>query len=376
MALGKITVNALNLAQGDFPTVERYFLYVGVAPTNVGNIVFINGDTDLDTVLGSATSDLKTQLKAAKANAGQNWACVAAPVANGALWAPAVDKAMNQDVKVEAIVICSPVTAAADLTAMQTKASDINATFGRRLFFMASAIAIDPTAGTGQTWSAYITAMTALVSGVSANRVVVVPRISADALGILAGRLCNDQASVADTPMRVQTGALIGLSPEGLAVDKDGVRYNNAHAKALNDVRFSVPQLYADYPGVFWSDGQTLDAPTGDYAVIENLRTVDKAARAVRLVLISLVGDRRFNSTTVGEAWAINNLMRPLREMSKSYTFNGIPFPSELKAPVDGDVAINWVTHTRVEVYMLARMFEIPKEITANIVLDLSAPTA
>lgn len=376
MALGKITVNALNLAQGAFPTVEKYFLFVGVAPNNQGNIVFLNGDSDLDAELGATSSDLKTQVKAAKDNAGQNWACVAAPVANGALWSPAVDKAMNQDVKIEAVVVCSAIAAAADLTAMQTKANDINATFGRRMFFMASAVAIDPTPTTGQSWSTYITALTPLVSGISALRVMLVPRITDNALGVIAGRLCNDQTSVADSPMRVETGALVDLDITGLAADKDGIRYNNAHAKALNDLRFSVPQLYADYPGVFWGDGQTLDAPAGDYQVIENLRTVDKAARAVRLVLISLVGNRRFNSSPIGEAWAISKLMRPLLEMSKSYSFGGIPFPAELKASVDGDVAISWVTNSRVEVFMRARMYETPKEITANIVLDLSAPTA
>jgi hypothetical protein len=372
MALGKVTVNALNLSQGAFPTVEKYFLFVGVAPSNVGTLVFLNTDSDLDAALGVASSDLKTQIKAAKANAGQNWACVAAPVVDGTLWAPAVDKAMNEAVKVEAVVVCSPVTAAANITAMQTKALDINTSFGRRVFFMASTIAIDPTAGTGQTWSTYITAQTALVTGLKCERVVVVPRIYTDSLGILAGRLCNYSTSIADTPMRIETGALVGQDITTLPLDNTGVRYNNAHAKALNDLRFSVPQLYADYPGVYWTDGQTLDAPAGDYQVIENLRVVDKAARAVRIVLISLVGNRRFNSSPIGEAWAIINLMRPLLEMSRSYTFAGIPFPAELQVPKDGDVAIQWITNTQVQVFLKVRPFSIPKDITANIVLDLS----
>lgn len=376
MALGKITVNALNLAQGDFPTVEKYFLFVGVAPNKVGELVFLNADSDLDTELGAAASDLKTQLLAARANAGENWGCVAAPVADGALWDAAVNKAMEADIRVEAVVICSPIAAATDLTAMQTKATNINTTYGRRLFFMAAAAAIDGTPTTGQTWAAYITAMTALTSGLKNDRVLVVPQIFADAAGILAGRLCHSGVSVADTPMRVETGAVVGRDKTNLPKDKDGVAYNNAHAKALNDQRFSVPQLYADYPGVYWSDGQTLDAPAGDFQVIENLRVVDKAARAVRLVLISLLGNRRFNSTPIGEAWAVHQLMRPLFEMSRSFAFKGIPFPAELKNPKDGDVQIQWKTHTRVEVYLIARMFEIPKDITANIVLDLEAPVS
>lgn len=376
MALGKVTVNALNLSQGAFPTVEKYFLFVGVAPNKVGELVFLNTDSDLDVELGAAESSLKTQLKAAKANAGQNWACVAAPVTDGALWDAAVNKAMEADLRVEAIVICSPIAAAADLTAMQTKATNINSTYGRRLFFMAATAAIDGTPTTGQTWAAYVTAQTALTATLKNDRVMPVPLIYPDAIGLLAGRLCNDQVSIADTPMRVATGAIVGRDSTTLPKDKDGIRYNNAHAKALNDQRFSVPQLYADYPGVYWTDGQTLDAPAGDYQVIENLRVVDKAARAVRIVLISLLGNRAFNSTPLGEAWAITKLMRPLLEMSRSVVFQGIPFPAELKEPKEGDIVIKWITHTTVKVYMKCRMFEIPKEIEANIILDLEAPVS
>lgn len=374
MALGKIAVNALNLNQGPFPTVEKYFLFIGVGLINQDTLLFLNTDSDLDTELGVADSELKRQVKAAKANAGQNWACCAVPVADGALWAPAFDMAMNNNVKIEACVICTPVAVQADLTAMQAKAEETNATFGRRLFFIAAADAIDPTLVTGQTWAAYIAALTALTATLSAMRVSVVPYIFADAVGIYAGRLCNYQTSVADTPMRVNTGSLVGQDQSTLPVDNTGIIYNNAHAKALNDQRFSVPQFYPDYEGVYWSDGQMLDVATGDYTVVENLRVIDKAARAVRLVLISLVGDRRFNSSPVGTAWAINKLMRPLREMSRSYDFQGIPFPAELTSPVDGDIAITWITRTQVEIFIIARPFEIPKDLTANIILDLSAP--
>lgn len=376
MALGKITVNALNLAQGEFPTVEKFFLFIGAGTTNQDTVLFLNTDSDLDAELGVATSELKTQILAAKANAGQNWACAAIPVSDGAQWSAAVDIAMNQDVRVEAIVVCTPVTAAAQLTAMQTKAELINSTYGRRVFFIANTREIDPTPSTGDSWSAFIAELTALVSGLSAYRVSVVARIFTDSIGIYAGRLCNDGVSVADSPLRVSTGPLVGVDQAGLPIDNLGIVYDNAHAKALNDQRFSVPQLYADYPGVFWSDGQTLDAPTGDYAAIENLRVVDKAARAVRLVLISLLGDRRFNSTPIGTDFAIAKLSRPLRDMSKSYSFFGIPFPADIYPPADNAIQIQFVTRTQVQVFMQVRPFEIPKDITANIILDLSAPVA
>lgn len=376
MSLGNVTVNALNLKQGPFPTVEKYFLFIGVGLTNQDTLLYLNTDSDLDIELGAPDSELKRQITAAKANAGQNWACAAIPVADGSLWDAAVDMAMNENLKAEAIVITTPVTAQSELTAMQAKALDLTATYGRRVFFIAAAAAIDPTPTTGQTWSAYIAAVNDLTNTLSAFRVTIVPYIYDDAVGIYAGRLCNDQTSVADTPMRVATGTLVGQDQSTLPKDMGNIIYNNAHAQALNDQRFSVPAFYADYEGVYWSDGQMLDVTTGDYTVVENLRVVDKAARAVRLVLIGLVGDRRFNSLPVGEAWAISKLMRPLREMSRSTVFQGIPFPAELKPPQDGDIVVTWVTRTQVEIFLKARPFEIPKSITANIVLDLSAPAA
>lgn len=371
--LGKVTVNALNLQQGPFPTVEKYFLFIGVGMVNQNKLLFLNTDSDLDDELGAAESQLKTQILAAKLNAGQNWACAAIPVEDGALWADAVDMAMNEDIRCEFIVLTTPVEVQADLTAMHAKAIDINATYGRRLGFLAAARSID---AQNETWSDYITSINDLSSDLIAERVSCVPYIYPDALGIYAGRLCNDQTSIADTPMRVATGSVIGQDHSTLPKDKNGVTYSNAHAKALNDQRFSVPAFYPDYPGVYWSDGQMFDTPTGDFQVIENLRVVDKAARAVRLVLIGLIGDRRFNSTPAGELWATGKMMRPLREMSRSTVFQGIPFPAEIKPPQDGDIVVTWITRTQVEVFMKARPFEIPKEITANIVLDLSAPTA
>jgi hypothetical protein len=376
MAVGRIQVNALNLMQGPFPTVEKYFLFIGVGATNVDQILYLNTDSDLDAELGEADSELKRQVVAAKANAGQNWAAAAIPVADGALWDAAVDFAMNNNIKVETIVVCTPVTEQAQLTAMHAKAMDLNTTYGRRAFFIAGARMIDSTPATGESWSEYINDIKDLTETLSAFRVSIVPYIYDDAVGIYAGRLCNAQVSVADTPMRVATGSIIGQDQSTLPTDKNGIIYSNAHAIALNNQRFSVPAFYSDYEGVYWSDGQLLDAVGGDFTVVENLRVIDKAARMVRIILIQLIGDRRFNSTASGEAWAIRKLSRPLKMMSKSTEFNGMTFPSEIKPYQDGDIVINWITREKVEIYMVARPYSIPKDITANIMLDLSDPVA
>lgn len=374
MALGNVAVNALDLKQGPFPTVEKYFLYIGEGASNQDTILYLNTDSDLDVELGAADSELKRQIVAARANAGDGWAAVAIPVADGSLWDTPVETAMIEDIRVEAIVICTPVTAQAELTAMHAKAIYINATYGRRLRFIAAARAID---NATESWADYITSINNLTDTLSAEYVAgVVPYLYDDAVGIYTGRLCYSQTSIADTPMRVATGTIVGQDQSTLPVDVNGIRYNNAHAKALNDQRFTVPQTYADYEGVYFTDGTTLAVTLSDYSVIENCRLVDKAARMVRIVLIGLLGDRRFNSKPIGEAWAISHLMRPLREMSRSTVFQGIPFPAELKPPKEGDIVITWITRTQVEIFMKARPFEIPKDLTANIVLDLSAPVA
>jgi hypothetical protein len=253
---------------------------------------------------------------------------------------------------------------------------DLNTTYGRRAFFITGARMIDGTPATGESWSEYINDIKNLTETLSAFRVSIVPYIYDDAVGIYAGRLCNAQISVADTPMRVATGSIIGQDQSTLPTDKNGIIYSNAHAIALNNQRFSVPAFYSDYEGVYWSDGQLLDAVGGDFTVVENLRVIDKAARMVRIILIQLIGDRRFNSTASGEAWAIRKLSRPLKNMSKSTEFNGMTFPAEIKPYQDGDIVINWITREKVEIYMVARPYSIPKDITANIMLDLSDPVA
>lgn len=91
MALGKVSVNNLNLAQGEVAEIERYFLFIGPAGKNVGKLLPLNTDSDLDNDLGVADSDLKTQIIAARANGGDRWACLAAPIGAEGEWAKALN---------------------------------------------------------------------------------------------------------------------------------------------------------------------------------------------------------------------------------------------------------------------------------------------
>lgn len=408
MALGKVSVHNLNLGQGPVTEIERYFLFIGPAPANVGELVALNTQSDLDVELGVDASDLKTQIAAAQLNGGDRWACMAAPIAPDGDWAEALDQAQQAGISVEGVIITTPVTTGAELTAMQDKATEITSVYGRRVFFMAASRGIDisdpppplktaaaskdpdtavkgartspktvqttegetPVTHIPEDWSTYLTAQRAITAGVAAQRVMVVPQLHGNDQGVLAGRLANAIVSVADSPMRVASGPLQGLGP--VPVDAAGVPLPGSVRSELDKARFSVSQTYPDYPGVFWADGNTLDAPGSDFQVIEYLRIVDKASRRIQVLLIQRVADRRLNNTPNSMATATQAFMTPLREMARSVTVNGQVQPGDIESPNDGDVTIFWKSKTAVEIYFTVTPYNCPKDLTAYIALDLS----
>lgn len=366
MALGKVSTNNLNRGQGAVTEIERYFLFIGPAGKNVGKLLPLNTDSDLDNDLGAAGSDLKTQVIAARANGGDRWACLAAPIGAEGDWATALELAQQQGFSVEAVVITKPVTTGAELLAMHTAAEQLNAKYGRRSFVLAASAGILPTA----TWSDYLVEQKAITAGIAAPRVVVVPQLHGNDLGVLAGRLANAAWSIADSPMRVASGPLLGLG--AVPQDKENVPLPSAIRSELDKSRFSVSQTYPDYEGVYWGDANLLDTAGSDFQVLEYLRLADKAARQVRPLLIRRIGDRRLNSSATSMATNTMALMAPLRRMAKAVKFAGEVFPGEIQTPKDGDLVIVWKSRTQVEVFLQIRPHNCPKDITANIALDLS----
>ena len=366
MALGSVGVNNLNLGQGAVTEIERYFLFIGPASKNVGKFLALNTQSDLDSELGTATSDLKTQVLAARQNGGDKWACMAAPIATNGDWSAAVDSAQQDNVSVEAIVITVPAADKATLDAMNAKALEITAKYGRRVFIMAALAGIT----TGQDWATYLSEAKAKVADVAAPRVLLVPQLHGNNLGVLAGRLARADVSIADSPMRVATGALVGLG--AVPIDKDGKLLPSAIVAELDKARLSVPQTYPDYPGTFWGDGNMLDAPGSDYQVVEYLRIADKASRRVRVLLIQRVADRKLNSSATSMANNKKALMKPLREMSRSIVFAGVQFPGDIEPPADDSITLVWTSKTAVVAYLKLRPYNCPKDLTANIALDLS----
>ncbi|MDF4815756.1 DUF2586 domain-containing protein, partial [Vibrio parahaemolyticus] len=198
---------------------------------------------------------------------------------------------------------------------MQSKATELTSKLGRWVFFLAACAGIDSTSDTGQTWAEYETAMLDLVKDVSANLVTPVPQLNGNNVGVLAGRLCDRNVTVADSPMRVATGSVLSLGD--MPTDSAGKALEMSTIAMLADARYSLPQWYADLEGVYWSDATTLEAKGGDYQYLEYVRPVHKLNRRVRIKAIRRIADRILNSTPASIELNRTYFRKDMRDMSK-----------------------------------------------------------
>ncbi|EKK5245721.1 DUF2586 family protein [Cronobacter sakazakii] len=370
MTWPSVDVNQVNQLQGETSEVERVVLFTGTAKTNTGKTLAVTAQTDFDALLGAADSPLKRDLKAAQANAGQNWWAFVHPLAedSGAdAWVNAV-LAAQVSCSVEGVVLSDDVTDKAVINQAATLRSTLIAKYGRWVWFALAVQGMQPDEGQAD----YLKRLSELQAGIAEKAVQLVPRLWGNEPGVLAGRLCNRAVTVADSPARTKTGALLSLGSDEMPVDGTGAVLELATLRALEAQRYSVPMWYPDYDGIYWADGRTLDVEGGDYQSIETLRIADKAARRVRLLAIGKIADRSLNSTPGSIAAHQSLFAKPLREMSKAAEINGVTFPGEVKPPQDGDVSIVWKTKKQVEIYIVVRTYEVPLQISISLVLDQS----
>ncbi|EMK6986072.1 DUF2586 domain-containing protein [Vibrio alginolyticus] len=371
MATGKVEVNNLNLGQGGIPEIERHLIYIGRTDKAElqGKVTRVNNMTNLDDVV--ADDALGANVKAAQLNGKQNWTGAIFGLAADATWQEAVDIANRTD-SFEGICIVDVVTDKADFTAMQDKATELTSKLGRWVFFLAACPGITAEGEGAQTWSDYETAMLTLVKDVAANLVTPVPQLNGNNVGVLGGRLCDRAVTVADSPMRVATGSLLGLGE--MPVDSAGKPLEMSTIAALAEARYSLPQWYADMEGIYWTDGSTLEAKGGDYQFLEYVRPVHKLNRRVRIKAIRRIADRILNSTPPSIELNRTYFSKDMRDMSKTTEIGGIQFPGEIMPPRDEDVSIQWMTKTKVNIGLMVRPHNCPKHIVVNIGLDLSNP--
>ncbi|MGF1688347.1 DUF2586 domain-containing protein [Photobacterium japonica] len=369
MGIGKVEVNNLNLGQGTPPEIERHLLYIGTTTKAElqGKVTRINAMSNLDDVMGDDA--LGDNVRAAQLNGKQNWTGAIyglAPGEGAQTWQDAVNEANKTD-SFEGIALVDVITDKAEFDAIQSKAEELTSKLGRWVFFLAATPGIDAAT---QTWSDYETAMLTLVKDVAARWVVPVPMLNGNNIGVLGGRLCDRSVTVADSPMRVATGSVLSLG--AMPVDSTGKELEMSTIGTLAEARYSVPQRYADYEGVYWSDAMTLETKTGDYQYLEYVRPVHKANRRVRFKAIARIADRILNSTPPSIELNRSYFRKVLFDMSFTTEIGGITFPGEIMSPRDEDVTIQWVTKTKVIISIMIRPHNCPKHIVVNIALDLS----
>ena len=367
MALGQVGVNNQNLGQGEIQGVERHFLFVGLAGVadEESQLYSVNAQTDLTEIL--ADSALREQVIAAQLNAGQNWTAAVYPLAEAETIEAAIDNA-NQVQSFESVVVCDVQTSKESISAIHDKVFSLQATLGR---FVSAIVALAGIDKATQTWPQYEAAMVAIIDTLACHLVVPVPQLHGNNVGVLAGRLCSRAVSIADSPMRVATGSVMGLGAAPDDINENLLPLSSL--STLANARLSVPQWYPDLEGMYWGDGSTLDATGGDYQVIENVRVVHQASRQVRILAIRKIADRKLNSTPSSIELHKGYFMKPLRVMSKSYSILGQVFPGDIMPPQDGDINIIWKTRKDVVIPMVVRPYNSPKSITVNIMLDLGA---
>lgn len=343
----------------------------GSSVPNVGKTIAVNTQTDFDKLLGTAESQLKTDLLAAMRNAGQNWFAyvhILDATDPSVTFADAV-KAAQALCSVEGVVICDDIATAADVNKASTLIADVLAKWQRWIHVYFAVQGIQKT----ESWAEYVARVTPYQDGIADAGVTLIPRLFGAEPGVYVGRLCNRAVTIADSPARVKTGPVVGLSETGnKPVDKEGTELELSTLQALSKLRFSVPMWYPDYDGYYWSDGVTLDVEGGDFQSIENKRIIDKVCRRVRLLAIPKIADRALNSTPSSIAAHQQYFATPMREMSRTVRIQGVTFPGECMPPQDGDVQLLWRSKTQVEVYIIVRTYECPKGIKASVMLDLS----
>lgn len=377
MAIGQVTIAKLDGNQGSFAEPERIFLFMGKSGLDgdTGRLIQIGNNSNLDDLLGAEDSELKKQIAAARLNAqSDNWVCYAYAVGKNAEWTTAyyldiLDDLLEKpyDVNIEAAVLCHPVSSKEEVNQASAAAAGALSRFAKFITVMLC------TAGPAEneSWSELEQRNRSITAGVADERVCVVPLLHGNNLGAVCGRLCNPAVSIADSPMRVATGAVKGLEITDPA-DGQGTPLTMAVLASLSSARLSVPQWYQGYQGVYWADHMTLAAEASDYQVWENLRVVDYCSRRIRTLAIARIADRNLNSTPRSIAAAKTYFMRPLREAARPVPMGSTEIAATIMPPEDGDIAITWQSKTHVVITVSARPYHCPKKITAYIGLDLS----
>lgn len=368
MAFPTVIINILNMMRGAIPGVEFHFLFVGygsVADGAVRNLIMVDATSDLDDVLSDADADLLATMKAAQLNGKSSWTAGVMILKDGDNWKDAIHKA-NETSSFEGVALNFPATDKALLEQAIALRTELKNELGREIFMMCTT----PVVEGEQTWAQWLAATVAIQDTVASEYISVVPQVHRNnsTLGIYAGRLANQEVSIADSPARVKTGSNLGDTE--LAIDSDDKPLALATLKALEAARFASVMWFPDYPGQYWTTGRTLDVPGGDFQDIRHIRVAMKAARKVRVRAISRIADRSLNSTPGSMENAKLFFTQDLREMAVSTKIGDETFPGEIKPPRGEDITLTWKSSEELEILIAVSPYECPTKITMGIMLN------
>lgn len=77
--------------------------------------------------------------------------------------------------------------------------------------------------------------------------------------------------------------------------------YTDASLNTLNDKGYIFPRAFTGLTGFYWNDSHTATAADSDYAYIENVRVIQKAARRIRIKLLPDVASPLLVDQTSGK---------------------------------------------------------------------------
>jgi hypothetical protein len=126
----------------------------------------------------------------------------------------------------------------------------------------------------------------------------------------------------------------VGRFPTGVDVPAfgDGTLLRDidkALVESLDTARYLFFVTYSGMSGSFINDSHTMDAFTSDYAMIENVRTTDKAVRGVRTYLLPELGGSLYVDPSTGhlETFTVEHLTtvgnKALEDMDKAGELSG-----------------------------------------------------
>lgn len=123
-------------------------------------------------------------------------------------------------------------------------------------------------------------------------------KASVSGLGVLLGLV--SRAAVHESPAWIEkfpTGIDIPAFGDGTLLKT----LDRAVVEALDKSRYLFFVTYSGMSGSYLNDSHTMDAPTSDYAFIENVRTMDKAVRGIRTYLLPKLGGNIYIDKATGQ---------------------------------------------------------------------------